>query len=653
MALFCRLILLLAVAVAALSLGQVFAQYTVLIVMLLGFAAWRKQGTWTGSGWSHGTGRLANFHDLWRGNLLGKTGLIIGRASLCDPPSRWRALCGLLNPCVSSVMACRMFLAAFWRRYDNSIIRVPDYVHAITLAPTGAGKGVSQQIPTLLSHRGSMVVVDPQGTLYKESAEHREKTFGHRIIRLDPLGFAGPAEESDALNVCTTLNENSPTFIDDIRSTADLFVRRDEKEFQPHFNDWAVAILATMLAFVCGCEADPARRNLCLVRDLVASRAAFTEATETMQKIRAFNGVIAKLGHMLTWLVDKELASILSSVHRHSAWMDSPPIAACLSRSTFDPRWLRSGKVTIYLILPSEKLSTLSPLMRLWIGTILRVLCRDGASEKHEVLFILDEAAHLGKLQILEDAITLMRAYGIRIWLFMQSVNQLQKVYGENAQTILDNMGTQIFFGTNAYESAEHISKRIGDCTILVDSINRNWNRSRSAGQRPDSESANFGSGSGITISEAGRSGAAAGRDSHFAAFNIYCLSYEQRTDRRGAGSLVRRSGIQQRTHWTAAWGWRGHPAGGGSNPGAQSGRGGERRQPSECRPDQACRLRSLLPSAGPAGGAVRLLRAGTARVRSPALSQPAAGVPAEPLPDSAVGRPFQLLGPVNVGQLT
>ena len=141
--------------------------------------------------------------------------------------------------------------------------------------------------------------------------------------------------------------------------------------------------------------------------------------------------------------------------------------------------------MTVYLVLPSAKLTTHAALMRLWLGTIIHVLTRDAACEEPQILFILDEVAHLGKIQVLEDAITLMRAYGLRFWLFIQSVNQLQKVYGENAQTILDNMGTQIFFGTNAYQSADHISQRIGDCTILVESINRNWNRSRSGGQQP------------------------------------------------------------------------------------------------------------------------------------------------------------------------
>jgi type IV secretion system protein VirD4 len=162
--------------------------------------------------------------------------------------------------------------------------------------------------------------------------------------------------------------------------------------------------------------------------------------------------------------------------------------------------------VTVYLILPSEKLSTLSPLMRLWLGLILRIVIRKGADESRKTLFLIDEAAHIGKIQILEDAITLMRAYGIRIWLFFQSVGQLQTCYGEKAQTILENAETQQFFGTNAFESADHISNRIGDCTVLVESINRNRNRTRPSWQAGrDQQPGSFSSGSGVTIGEAGR----------------------------------------------------------------------------------------------------------------------------------------------------
>lgn len=500
MAAICRLLLIAAAGLVTFGGGILVHIYTLPALAGLCYLLWPRGRVW--SGWSHGTARIAGYADLVRRKLLGPEGLLIGRASFVDPPGRRHALWCLLSPFVGSAQAVRLMLAAFWRGYDDSIVRIRDYVHAITFAPTGAGKGVCIQIPNLLTYLGSMVVVDPQGTLFKVTAWFRQHVLGHKIIKMDPTGFTGPAAESDCLNPCDFLDENSDNFIDDIRSFVTLMVQRDPQEHQPFFNDWAIIVLSSMLAFICSCESDASKRSLALMRDLVSSRKAFTDAKEAML---AVPGLVAKLGGMLDIPVDRELAAILATVQRHTAWMDSPPIAANLSKSTWDPRWLWSGKVTVYLILPSNKLSTLAPLMRLWIGVILNVVTRKGASEKRPILFMIDEAAHIGKIQILEDAMTLMRAYGIRIWLFFQSMNQLQKCYGENAQTIIENASIRQFFGTVAFDSADYISRNVGDCTILVESINRNRNRSTPTGSAREPQPGSVSTGDGVTISEAAR----------------------------------------------------------------------------------------------------------------------------------------------------
>ena len=71
-------------------------------------------------------------------------------------------------------------------------------------------------------------------------------------------------------------------------------------------------------------------------------------------------------------------------------------------------------------------------------------------------------------MQALEDAVTLMRGMGIRLWLFFQSLEQLKKCFGDNAGTVLDNLATQQYFSINSYETAEAMSKRIGDETIVI-----------------------------------------------------------------------------------------------------------------------------------------------------------------------------------------
>src|SRR5205823_3084204 len=69
--------------------------------------------------------------------------------------------------------------------------------HLMTVAPTGAGKGVSVVIPTLLSYRGPVIVVDPKGENYQVTARRRRQ-MGQQVVVLDP--FHVVAGKSDSLN---------------------------------------------------------------------------------------------------------------------------------------------------------------------------------------------------------------------------------------------------------------------------------------------------------------------------------------------------------------------------------------------------------------------------------------------------------------------
>ncbi|KAA9005574.1 type IV secretory system conjugative DNA transfer family protein [Histidinibacterium aquaticum] len=59
--------------------------------------------------------------------------------------------------------------------------------HLMTIAPTGAGKGVSCVIPAALRHEGDLVVMDPKGENYAVTAARR-KALGQQIYLIDPFG---------------------------------------------------------------------------------------------------------------------------------------------------------------------------------------------------------------------------------------------------------------------------------------------------------------------------------------------------------------------------------------------------------------------------------------------------------------------------------
>ena len=504
----CRLLLVFASALAVSGLAVIAFRYPIPALLVSVVVAWRNWRGWRGSGDAFGTARPSGFADLLAYRMLrgGDHSLILGRTSYINPPSRRLALRSLVSPQVPSPLACRLALAAFlapkWLRRE--IISVNDHVHVGTFAPSGAGKGVGAVVPNLRHYRGACVVNDTKGENYKLTHKHRRKRFGHRVVRLDPFYLQGPG--GDGLNPLDFIDAGAAELLDQCRDLANMLVVRSGTEHDPHWNDRAEQVLTAFICFVCACERDPARRNLLTVRALIASRDAYTAAMQMMRQTEGFHGVVKRQGDQLTWLQDKELGSVLSVAQRHTAWMDSPAVAGCLSASSFDPRALKQGRMTAYLILPPERLVTLAPLMRTWLGTMLRVLTRGEASEKRPVLFLIDEAAQLGRMQILEDALTIMRGYGIRLWLFFQSVGQLKKCYGDNAQTVLDNLATQQYFGTHDYESAEHLSKRIGDCTLLLRSLNDTRGHSQptaTAGTPPSPGSTS--SSSSVSVSETGR----------------------------------------------------------------------------------------------------------------------------------------------------
>ena len=85
---------------------------------------------------------------------------------------------------------------------------------------------------------------------------------------------------------------------------------------------------------------------------------------------------------------------------------------------------------------------------------------------KHQLLMMLDEFPALGRLDFFESALAFMAGYGIRAFLIAQSLNQIDKAYGEY-NSILDNCHVRIFFATNDERTAKRVSDSLGTATEM------------------------------------------------------------------------------------------------------------------------------------------------------------------------------------------
>jgi type IV secretion system protein VirD4 len=77
---------------------------------------------------------------------------------------------------------------------------------------------------------------------------------------------------------------------------------------------------------------------------------------------------------------------------------------------------------------------------------------------------MLDEFPALGRLDFFETSLAFMAGYGVRAFLIAQSLNQIEKAYGEH-NSILDNCHVRVAFATNDERTARRISDALGMAT--------------------------------------------------------------------------------------------------------------------------------------------------------------------------------------------
>jgi type IV secretion system protein VirD4 len=436
------------------------------------------------------------------GMLRARTGLLLGRVA---DDSAWPAARGikaLFDRRLPAEDACREYFQAtrLRKRDQGQLVHLPQAVHSVCFAPTRAGKGVSLVVPFLLqSCEDSCVVVDPKGELAALTWATR-RAMKHRVVILDP--FKAVTKQPDTYNDIDFIVADDPLALDHCRALAEALVIRKEDEKDPHWADSAEAVIRALIAVTAlyG-RKDRGMRSLQDVRDILSSPQKFELAKKLM---REHGDMLARWGGDLEQFRGDELASVLTTSNRFLRFLDTLAIADSTRTSSFDPADLRRRKLTVYLVLPPEHMRSQSPLLRVWISGMFRAAVRGGLGEARKVHFILDEAAALGHMQALDDAVDKYAGYGIRLQFYYQSMGQLKKCWpGDQGQTLLSNT-SKVFFGTNDFQTAQFISQTLGAGTIIVDSggSNQGWSRGHSTSRgSSSSESSNTGSSGGSSSS--------------------------------------------------------------------------------------------------------------------------------------------------------
>src|SRR6202789_1700107 len=138
------------------------------------------------------------------------------------------------------------------------------------------------------------------------------------------------------------------------------------------------------------------------------------------------------------------------------------------TRPTFATReWYDERKRWVFLTSQSSYREKILPLHSVWLDLfILRMMGYCDAPNVKPVWFVLDELASLNKLPQLHAAVTENRKYGNPVVMGFQGRSQLEKRYGQDAEVMLSQPATKIFFKTSEPRAAKWISEAIGEIEV-------------------------------------------------------------------------------------------------------------------------------------------------------------------------------------------
>lgn len=360
-----------------------------------------------------------------------------------------------------------------------ALIRDDGDGHVAVIAATGAGKGRSVLIPTLLEDPSSAVVTDPKGEAALVTARWRQRRFGHEISVLDPFHalpetfFRGLGTTRHTLNPLQMAMASIEDFADDAMGFAEICSDLPKHgNFDPFWPRSGQALVATACGLVTvrsrlmgkalPDDASPGGVfNELMAGDLDYRWAVFLDSFGGHEALPAWIrlGMESHLSHE-----DKVRASIRSeAVSMVRIYGTARMQSATTSTTAPIPTLRNGGAVTLYAVLPPERLLSHGAYLRATLNSLLVQMTRRSHRPERSTLFLVDELAHLGQMPELRTAVTLLRGYGVRVVLFLQSVSQLKALWPQDWQTVIENCATVLNFGNTSLQAARQVAEHLGD----------------------------------------------------------------------------------------------------------------------------------------------------------------------------------------------
>jgi type IV secretory pathway TraG/TraD family ATPase VirD4 len=389
----------------------------------------------------HGSARFATWFEIWRAGYAAwrwRPRLVLGRHGL------------------------QTIALTAWRLRE----------HVMAVAPSGQGKTTNVIYPNLLQEHGDRGVLsnDPKGEQYDRclGALSRHMTVGaFAPCRLDislhynPLAHITSMTDAENFAQCWVENTsrsgaNQTSFYDDtsrLLITAMVIHLREEEPGAP------LARLGDLLGAT---TIDQIRQVLQNSKSKDARALGATFMGNVAANPARAADVVVGMATRFMMLRNPALRELTATDQQH------PERNLDFIRLVTDPQ-------ALFLIIPPDDIKRLKPISACLLMQLMHHLMR--IRIRRDFVLYLDELCNIGRIPNYAQYISLVRSMGISIIQCIQDFGQLRREYGiDDADSIIENSNTKIFFPGTGKREAEFASELLGDTTVKTSSSHRGRN---------------------------------------------------------------------------------------------------------------------------------------------------------------------------------
>lgn len=358
--------------------------------------------------------------------------------------------------------------------------------NVIIVGGSGSGKTFSQIKPNLMQLHSSYVITDPKGTILPDTGHlfiengYECRWFNtinfKKSLHYNPLYYI--RSEKDILKVVNVLIQNTKG--EGNQAGEDFWVKAERL--------WYSAAIGYLFY-----EAPIEDRNIPTLIDMLEMSGAKEDDEDYQSPLDIMFEELeekkpdcfpVKQYKKFKLAAGKTLKSILISCAARLSPFD---IAELREITMYDELQLEEigDRRTAFFVIMSDTDNTYSFIIAMMFYQMFNLLC-DKADDKYggklpfHVRCILDEFSNIGKIPNFEKLISTIRSREISANIVLQSLSQLQSIYKDDAETIIDCCDTFVFLGGKSTKTTESISKMIGKTTIDNQNINESRGQSGS-----------------------------------------------------------------------------------------------------------------------------------------------------------------------------